>query len=161
MNCEFCKKEGEFEIEIEIVELPKYLIFLLFNHQKDIEIKFLDEEIYKGYKLVSFIIKKEKSKLNNLIKKLKCTNFDNKQYLLILYKEGKFCSENIEGKTKYYEKEEILEKPYFIIYKYKSDKIKSVKKINSDIKSESSKTDARLYDHESSYKKKKRYNYIK
>ena len=155
MNCEFCKKEGEFEIEIEIVELPKYLIFLLFNHQKDIEIKFLDEEIYKGYKLVSFIIKKEKSKLNNLIKKLKCTNVDNKQYLLILYKEGKFCSENIEGKTKYYEKEEILEKPYFIIYKYKSDKIKSVKKINSDIKSESSKTDARLYDHESSYKEKK------
>jgi hypothetical protein len=81
MDCQFCKKEAEFEIEIEIVKMPEYLIFLLYNYQKDIEIKFLDEKLYKDYKFESFIVKKEKSKLDYLIKKLKCSNVNNKEYI--------------------------------------------------------------------------------
>ena len=144
MDCQFRKKEAEFEIEIEIVKMPEYLIFLLYNYQKDIEIKFLDEKLYKDYKFESFIVKKEKSKLDYLIKKLKCSNVNNKEYLFIKYKKGKFFSENREGKIKYYKKDEIPEKPYFIIYKHESEEKKHGKKNDPDIKSESSKSDTRL-----------------
>ena len=119
MICDFCKKKEEFKIKIEIKEMPKYYIILLYNHQNNVEIKFLDEIFDENYNLLSFIIKKEKSNLDSLFKLFKCSKGNNKKYKSFWVENGKFFSMVKEGR-KSYEKEKIPEKPYFIIYKRKS-----------------------------------------
>ena len=127
MHCINCKRNTLFNIKIEIVEMPKYLIILLYNHKEDIEIKFLDNEFDNNYYLKSFIIKKEKSKLNKLFNFFKCGKVDNKKYKLFCVEDDKYYTLNENGRD-YCDKEDIPEKPYFIIYKNKKEKKK--KKLN-------------------------------
>jgi hypothetical protein len=118
MYCKYCKKKKELIINIEIEKLPKYLIFLLYNYKdNDLEIKFLDDDLGDNYKLKSFIIKKEKTKLKKLSKLFKCKNIDNKEYKSF-WIEGNHCFsfDNKNGR-KNYQIEDIKENPYFIIYK--------------------------------------------
>ena len=131
MFCINCKRDTLFNIQIEIVEMPKYLIILLYNHKEDIEIKFLDDEFDNNYYLKSFIIKKEKSKLNKLFNIFKCGKVDNKKYKLFCVEDNKYYTLNQNGRE-YYDKEDIPEKPYFIIYKNKKEKNKKMNNVNPE-----------------------------
>ena len=135
MFCNYCKKKRDFSINIEIIELPKYLIVLIYNYQNnDIEIEFLDDNLYDNYKLKSFIIKKDKSQFKKIIQLFKCEKNDNKEYKSFWVERNKIFSYNNMNEKKYYQNEDIKEKPYFIMYKKEnerdSDKKPVIKKIS-------------------------------
>ena len=114
--CPFCKSENKFVIQMEMKSLPNYLIIILYNHQKNVKIKFLNEEFLKGYKLISFVIKEENGyKLANL---LKCQSDINKEYKAYWVEKGKYFAMDEDGKKEFNEND-INENPYFIIYKKK------------------------------------------
>ena len=121
LPCINCKRNSLFNIKIEIVEMPRYLIILLYNHNEDIETKFLDDEFDNNYYLKSFIIKNKQSNLNRIINVFKYGKINNKKYNNFFVKDAKYFIINQNGRE-YYDKEDIPEKPYFIIYKNKKEK---------------------------------------
>ena len=117
------QKKRDFSINIEIIELPKYLIVLIYNYQNnDIEIEFLDDNLYDNYKLKSFIIKKDKSQFKKFVQLFKCEKNDNKEYKSFWVERNKIFSYNNINEKKYYQNEDIKEKPYFIMYKKENER---------------------------------------
>ena len=85
--CPKCKKDKKFKKQIEIKEMPKVLILLLYNYKKNIKVDFIPT-LEENYKLKSFVIGYEKQSFLNSI--LNCSKNNNKGYISYGNMDSKF-----------------------------------------------------------------------
>lgn len=120
--CPKCKKDKKFKKQIEIKEMPKVLILLLYNYKKNIKVDFIPT-LAENYKLKSFVIGYEKQSFLNSI--LNCSKNNNKGYISYGNMDSKFFMIK-DDKINYIKKKEFSKgNPHILFYKRRNEKIKS------------------------------------